>query len=368
VRDVLTTLCEVRARGGRAALATVVRTWQSAPRPAGTSMVVTDTGEVAGSVSGGCVEAAVYALGQEVIADGRPRLETYGVSDDEAFAVGLTCGGTLEVFVERVDERSWPELDGIAASVARDEPVAVATVVGGPHSVGRHLVVRPDRIEGTLGSDGLDAAVRTDVVGVLAAGAVDHLRYGSLGEHESTELDVLAVSMTPPPRMLVFGATDVGVALARAGRLLGFRVTVCDARSAFATAARFPEADEVVVDWPHRWLAGQRVDERTAIAVLTHDHKFDVPALALALRTDAGYVGALGSRRTHEDRLVRLREAGVTDIELARLHAPIGLDLGARTPEEMAVAIVAEIVQARRGGGGGRLTDGSGRIHPEEAT
>ena len=367
MREVLSELTALRDAGGTAAMATVVRTWRSAPRPAGASMLVSDAGEAVGSVSGGCVEGALYELGQEVLADGLPRYETYGVSDDDAFAVGLTCGGILEVFVERVDDQTWPELDGVARSIAAEEPVAVATIVRGPHFVGRHLVVRPDHTEGSLGTERLDDTVREDVIGMLASGTTGFLHYGPEGERLGEGLDVFVASYAPPPQMFVFGAIDFSAALVRVGKVLGFRVTVCDARPVFATRKRFPDADEVVVDWPHRWLEQQHVDARTVIAVLTHDPKFDVPALTVALRTDAGYVGAMGSRRTHEDRLVRLKEAGLTDDELSRLHSPIGLDLGARTPEETAISIAAEIVQARWGGSGRHLATTEGPIHPGAA-
>ena len=364
MREVLHDLMAVRRRDGAAAMATVVRTWRSAPRPAGASMLVTDEAEAVGSVSGGCVEGALFEVGQEVLADGSPRYETYGVSDDDAYAVGLTCGGILEVFVERVDEHTWPELEGVMGSVERDEPVAVATIVRGPHFVGRHLVVRPDHTEGTLGTERLDDTVREDAIGMLAAGRTGFLHYGPEGERLGEGLDVFVASFAPPAQMFVFGAIDFSAALVRVGKLLGYRVTVCDARPVFATVKRFPDADEVVVDWPHRWLERQHVDARTVIAVLTHDPKFDVPALTVALRTQAGYVGAMGSRRTHDDRLVRLKEAGLTDAELARLHSPIGLDLGARTPEETAISIAAEIVQARWGGTGQHLAGTEGPIHP----
>jgi xanthine dehydrogenase accessory factor len=367
VREVLDELVAARDRDGQVAMATVVRTWKSAPRPAGASMLVTATGEAVGSVSGGCVEGALYELGQEVLADGEARFETYGVSDDDAFAVGLTCGGILEVFVERVDATTWPELDGIKARIAAGEPVAVATIVRGPHFVGRHLVVRPDHTEGSLGTSRLDDTVREDTIGMLASGTTGFLRYGPEGERLGEGLDVFVASYAPPAQMFVFGAIDFSAALVRVGKLLGYRVTVVDARPVFATRKRFPEADEVVVDWPHRWLEKQQVDQRTVIAVLTHDPKFDVPALQMALRTDAGYIGAMGSRRTHEDQLVRLKEAGVTDDEIARIHSPIGLDLGARTPEETAISIAAEIVQARWGGSGQRLATTHGPIHPGAA-
>ncbi len=345
-------------------MATVVRTWRSAPRPAGASMLVTEDGEAVGSVSGGCIEGALYEVGQQVLSDGSPRYETYGVSDDDAFAVGLTCGGILEVFVEKINRDTWPELSGIALSIAEEQPVAVATIVRGPHFIGKHLVVRPDHTEGTLGTSRLDDTVREDTIGMLASGATGFLHYGPAGERLGEGLDVFVASYAPAPQMFIFGAIDFSAALVRVGKLLGFKVTVVDARPIFATKKRFQEADEVVVDWPHRWLEKQHVDPRTVIAVLTHDAKFDVPALVIALRTNAGYVGAMGSRRTHEDRLARLKEAGVTDDELARLHSPIGLDLGARTPEETAISIAAQMVQSRWGGTGASLATRSGPIHP----
>lgn len=327
-------------------------------------MLVTTGEEAVGSVSGGCVEGALFDVGLSVLNDGQPRFETYGVSDDEAFAVGLTCGGILEVFVEAVNSNTWPELESVANSIEAEEPVAVATIVRGPHFVGRHLVVRPDGVEGSLGTQRLDDTVRDDVRGMLAAGTTGFLHYGPEGERLGQGLDVFVASYAPPPNMIVFGAIDFSAALVRVGKLLGYRVTVCDARPIFATAKRFPDADEVVVDWPHRWLAKQTVDERTVIAVLTHDPKFDVPAIIEALKTPAMYIGAMGSRRTHDDRLIRLKEAGVTDDELARIHSPIGLDLGARTPEETAISIAAEIIEARWGGSGRNLSTMTGPIHP----
>jgi xanthine dehydrogenase accessory factor len=218
-----------------------------------------------------------------------------------------------------------------------------------------------------LGTTRLDDTVREDVIGMLASGTTGFLHYGPEGERLGEGLDVFVASYAPAPQMFVFGAIDFSAALVRVGKVLGFKVTVCDARPVFATAKRFPEADEVVVDWPHRWLASQEVDERTVIAVLTHDPKFDVPAIKAALQTNAGYIGAMGSRRTHEDRLIRLKEAGLTDDELARVHSPIGLDLGARTPEETAISIAAEIIQSRWGGSGKHLAQLSGPIHPGAA-
>jgi xanthine dehydrogenase accessory factor len=371
VRDILNTITKWWEASETFGLATVVRTFRSAPRDPGAALAVAAGGEVIGSVSGGCVEGAVYELGTEVAATGEPVLQTYGVSDDDAFAVGLTCGGILDIFVEPVSRQTFPELGEIAAAVDRGEPVAVATVISGPGKVGARRVIWGDlarQSTGSLGSgDRLDAAVDDDVRGMLAQGLTGIRRYGEHGERRGDELSVFVNSFAPPPRMLVFGAIDFAAAVARVGKFLGYHVTVCDARQIFATRSRFPDADEVVVDWPHRFLAGIEVDARTVICVLTHDPKFDVPVLEVALRTPAGYIGAMGSRRTHEDRLERLRAVGMTEAELARLRSPIGLDLGARTPEETAVSIAAELIQLRWGGTGRALTETDGRIHHETA-
>ena len=363
MHDVIDEVARLHAAGERFALATVVGTWRSAPRQPGAAMVVAADGEVTGSVSGGCVEGAVHELAREVTADGEAVLQRYGVSDDDAFAVGLTCGGIIDVFVEPVDAAAFPELPDVVAAVRAHEPVAVATVVDGPGRIGAHLVVWPDRAAGGLGTARLDEAVADDVRGMLDHGATGLLHIGPDGERRQDELSVFVQSFAPPPRMLVFGAIDFAAAVARVGKFLGYRVTVCDARGVFATRRRFPDADEVVVEWPHRYLAAQPVDARTVICVLTHDPKFDVPLLEVALRTEAAYVGAMGSRRTHEDRLARLRDAGLDEAALARLASPIGLDIGARTPEETAVSIAAEIVAHRWGGSGQRLGATQGPIH-----
>ena len=374
MRDILNKVAKWWAAGETFGLATVVRTYRSAPRDPGAALAVSPEGEVVGSVSGGCVEGAVYELSMDVTATGNPVLQTYGVSDDDAFAVGLTCGGILDIFVEPVDQARFPELGDIAAAVERGEPVAVATVIGGPGQVGARRVIwgqpAPDQAgaSGTLGSGArLDAAVDDDVRGMLAQGLTGIRRYGAHGERRGDELSVFVNAFAPPPRMLVFGAIDFAAAVARVGKFLGYRVTVCDARQVFATRSRFPDADEVIVEWPHRFLAGTSIDSRTVICVLTHDPKFDVPLLEVALRTPAGYIGAMGSRRTHEDRIERLREVGLTEAELARLRSPIGLDLGARTPEETAVSIAAELIQLRWGGSGQPLTATEGRIHHQFA-
>ena len=364
MREVLPELLEAYTDGG-AAMATVVRTWRSAPRPAGASMLVTATGEAVGSVSGGCVEGALFDIGQEVLGTGLPQFHNFGVSDDDAFAVGLTCGGLLDVFVENVNSTTWPELPYLADRITNEQPVAVATIVQGPENrVGAHLVISPEETRGDLGTERLNDTVREDALGMLAGGITGIIEYGTEGERLGEGMLVSVASYAPPADMFVFGAIDFSAALVRVAKILGYRVTVCDARPIFATTKRFPDADSVVVDWPHRWLEQQEVTERTVIAVLTHDPKFDVPALKVALATKAGYIGAMGSRKTHNDRTQRLLEAGVTPAEIARIHSPIGLDIGARTPEETAVSICAEIVQHRWGGSGRSLTATQGPIHP----
>jgi xanthine dehydrogenase accessory factor len=368
MRDVLTELTRWWRDGQPVGMATVVGTWRSAPRPPGATMLVGADGTAVGSVSGGCVEGAVYELCREAIETGQPRSQRYGVSDDDAFEVGLTCGGIIDLFVERIDRQSFPQLDEVAASIERGEPVAVVTCIEGPpDKFGQRLVLWPERRGGTLGSTRLDDAATDDARGLLASGRTGLLHYGLDGERLGDGLTLFVASYAPRPRMLVFGAIDFAAAVARIGGFLGYRVTVCDARPVFATAKRFPHADEVVVDWPHRYLTGEveagRVDGRTVVCVLTHDPKFDVPVLEVALRQPFGYIGAMGSRRTHDDRMRRLREAGMEEEALARLSSPIGLDLGARTPEETAVSIAAEIIASQWGGQGQRLAGLSGRIH-----
>jgi xanthine dehydrogenase accessory factor len=367
VRDVIDQLEGFWHRGTPFGLATVVATWKSSPRQPGATMAVADGGEAVGSVSGGCVEGAVYELAEQGMATGTPVLQRYGISDDDAFSVGLTCGGIIDVFVEPVDPTRFPELGEVLEDIREQRPVAIATLIDGPGAVGARMVVWPDRVSGSIGSTRLDEAVADDARGMLEHGTTAVLHIGPDGERRLDDLAVFVQSYAPAPRMLVFGAIDFARAVAGIGKFLGYRVTVCDARPVFATPKRFPEADEVIVEWPHRYLSGIEVDHRTVICVLTHDPKFDVPLLEVALRLPAvGYVGAMGSRRTHEDRLARLVEAGLTPQELARLRSPIGLDLGARTPEETALSIAAEIVATRRGGTGVPLTGSRTTIHHDE--
>ncbi|WP_194813574.1 XdhC family protein [Nocardia sp. XZ_19_385] len=322
MRDIAHQLLEWQCGGVEYALATVIGTSGSAPRPPGAAMAVSADGQVLGSVSGGCVEAAVHQLCLDTLESGRAVRQRFGYSDDDAFAVGLTCGGEVEIFVHPAPGAA---LAPALAALTRAEPVTVVRSLG--------------------------STVRTSVV------AGEPVHETGLRGAEFVE------SYRSPPRMLIFGAIDYAAALAALGRFLGYRVTVCDARAVFTTAARFPEAHEVVVDWPDRYLRSLSVDARTVVCVLTHDAKFDLPLLEVALRLPVGYVGAMGSRRTHVERLHRLRESGLTDSELARLRSPIGLDLGGRTPAETALSIAAEIIAEVRGGTSAPLALTGGAIH-----
>ncbi|MFD3490361.1 XdhC family protein [Streptomyces sp. NPDC058690] len=357
-------------QGREFAVATVVEVGGSAPRQPGAALAVDRDGTAIGSVSGGCVEGAVYELCQQALDDGTTVRERFGYSDDDAFAVGLTCGGVIDILVTpvRADDPARPVFAAALAAAATGEAAAVVRITDGPAELlGRPLLVHPDgSYEGGLGGHPeLDRTAAAEARAMLDAGRTGPLTIGAEGSRCGRPLGLLVESSVPPPRMIVFGAIDFAAALVRVGKFLGYHVTVCDARPVFATEARFPDADEVVVDWPHRYLAATAVDARTALCVLTHDAKFDVPLLETALKLPVAYVGAMGSRRTHLDRNERLREVGVTELELARLHSPIGLDLGARTPEETALSIAAEIVAERRGGSGVPLTGAHTPIHHE---
>ncbi|MDH6625965.1 xanthine dehydrogenase accessory factor [Streptomyces sp. LBL] len=349
------------------ALATVIQVSGSAPLPPGTALAVDADGTAVGSISGGCVEGAVYELCQQVLADsGTPVRARFGYSGDDAFAVGLTCGGEIDVLVQHVDSATQPHLTTALEAVTQGRPTAVAQIIDGPEGLlGRTLSLLGDgsAYDGTLGSTREDRAVAAQARALLRAGRTARTEVGGDADTCPERLSVLVHTHAPRPRMLIFGAVDFAGALSEVGRFLGYHVTICDARPVFATPTRFPHADEVVVDWPHRYLEGTEVDFRTAVCVLTHDAKFDIPLLRLALDLPAGYVGAMGSRRTHDHRLQALREAGVPDDRLARLHSPIGLDLGAHTPEETAVSITAEIIANTHHGTGLPLTLGTGPLH-----
>ncbi|MFE6783060.1 XdhC family protein [Streptomyces sp. NPDC057680] len=350
-------------QGREFAVATVVAVGGSAPRQPGAALAVDSDGTAIGSVSGGCVEGAVYDLCQQAIEDGKTVVERFGYSDEDAFAVGLTCGGIIDILVTPVRGGVFP---AALAAATSGEAAALARIVSGPEDLmGRAILVRPDgTYDGKLGGHPeLDRTAAGEARAMLDAGRTGTVEIGEDGSRCGQPLTLLVESSVPAPRMIVFGAIDFAAALVRVGKFLGYHVTVCDARPVFATPARFPEADEIVVEWPHRYLESTEVDGRTVLCVLTHDAKFDVPLLQAALRLPVAYVGAMGSRRTHEDRNKRLREVGVTELELARLRSPIGLDLGARTPEETALSIGAEIVANRRGGTGLSLTGAHTPIH-----
>ena len=356
--------------GHRLAVSTVTQVLGSAPRTLGTAMAVSEVGAVLGSISGGCVEGEVYAVSGEVLTDGRCVLAQFGVTDDDAFAAGLSCGGSLELVVTELAGNGARNAisAGLRAELTaarRGEQAGLAIVLDGP-GVGTILAAGAGAeavAQDTSGERGLD----DETVRRIQAEARARLAAGSTGVGElacgDRAVRVLYVVATPPPRLLVFGAVDFAAALCDAGALLGYRVTVCDARSVFATADRFPSAHEVVVQWPADYLATTPVDSRTVVAVLTHDEKFDLPLLTVALRLDVGFVGAMGSRRTHERRITRLLHAGVSRSELAGLHSPIGLDLGASTPAETAVSILAEVLAARTGASGRPLARTDGPIH-----
>ncbi|ONK10595.1 XdhC/CoxI family protein [Streptomyces sp. MP131-18] len=348
------------------AVATVTAVHGSAPRPPGAAMAVDAGGLAVGSVSGGCVEGAVYELCREALDTGVSRTQRFGYQDADAFAVGLTCGGSVEVLVTPLPAAAPARRIAAAAceAAAGGGAAALARVVAGPAELlggGALLAAQDGTHTGTLnGGAALDRAAAAEAAALLRAG-----RTGTVGlaDADGARVTLLVEANVPPPRLLVFGAVDFAAALAEAGAFLGHRVTVCDARPVFATPERFPGADEVIVDWPHRYLDTQSLDGRAAVCVLTHDARFDVPLLTRALRLPVAYIGAMGSRRTHADRLARLREAGLTARELARLRSPIGLDLGASTPRETALAIAAEIVAVRRGGSGVPLTGTTVPIH-----
>ncbi|SEG11530.1 xanthine dehydrogenase accessory factor [Actinacidiphila yanglinensis] len=369
--DIATELHGWYGRGRPFAVATVLATGGSAPRQPGAALAVDGEGTAIGSVSGGCVEGAVYELCREALSADGPAtvVQRFGYSDEDAFAVGLTCGGVIDILVQRIDPAARPEIAGALAAAARGEAAGLARITAGPPGLlGRALLVRGDgTYDGSLGDAQRDATAAAEARAMLAAGRTGTVGIGADGSRCGEPLTLLVESSVPPPRMLVFGAIDFAAALVRAGKFLGYDVTVCDARPVFATARRFPGADRVVVQWPHRYLdaevAAGRLDERTVLCVLTHDAKFDVPLLERALRLPVAYVGAMGSRRTHLQRLDRLRETGLPEEALGALRSPIGLDLGARTPEETALSIVAEIVALRYGATGVPLRGAHTPIH-----
>ncbi|MGV9824044.1 XdhC family protein [Gordonia sp. NPDC003429] len=363
MHDVLPIVID-RLDRGPVALARVVGTSGPAPRDVGSAMVVTGDGEVIGSVSGGCVESALVDTCAGVLADGDAVIEHFGVADPLGMEIGLTCGGQIEVFVECVTRDRMPELRELSAAIAAARPIAWATTLGSRPEW--HLTTPGDsrpwhRLDGDVAD--LLASGRSGIVGVDDCD--DPAGGSSAGSRPRTFVQTFA----PPPRLILVGANDFVRALSKVGADLGYRVTVVDARAVFATPARFPAAHDVVVDWPHRYLKteidSRATDHNTAVCVMTHDTKFDVPAIEVALGAGdrIGFVGALGSRRTVDDRLARLREAGVDAADLERLRSPLGLDLGGHTPAEAAVSIAAQLIAERHAASGLPLHRRSGPIH-----
>lgn len=339
-------LADVRSWGdARVAIATVVATWGSAPRAVGAKLALAPDHRISGSVSGGCVEGAVYEAGLDVIGSGQPRLLHFGVTDETAFeAVGLACGGTIEVFVEPLTAA----LRALWDRAERDDAAcATATVLSGPNA--------GMKATATVGGTAAVAPGTADVPAALQAAAQDALNAGAIGRvrvtvAESAEpLDVFVEAILPAPTLMLVGGVHIAVALAPLAQRLGFRTIVIDPRAAFGNRDRFPTADVLMADWPATAFARHPITRGTAVVALTHDEKFDDPALRIALRSEAFYVGALGGKVTREKRLRRLAAAGLGEQELSRLRQPIGLDIGSRTPEEIALATLAQIVAARNG-------------------
>ncbi|WP_436700499.1 XdhC family protein [Nocardioides sp. BYT-33-1] len=369
----LEALRRAMAAGTPIGIASVVSAYRSSPRPVGASMLVDCDGRVHGSVSGGCVEAAVFDSLQGVLHGEPSRVDRYGISDDDAFAVGLTCGGVIEVLVDVLLPTDRSVVEEISLAVSSEQPVAMLTLLGAPSSsdqepATRRAVITPDDVRAPapwLTPSVLDRA--RDLLARGSGGLVDLDRSG-VGIAGRVFVDC----WRPRPRMIIFGSTQIAAELARQGKGLGYRVTVCDARSTFATPDRFPDADEVVVDWPHRYLRAESEAERTGadtvVCVLTHDAKFEVPLLSYLLvecpnPTKPGFVGVMGSRRTHDDRQHRLVAAGVSLERQSDMASPFGLDLGGATPAETALSMAAEIVAWRYSGSGRRLSTTSGDIH-----
>ncbi len=344
------------------AIATVVAIRGSAPKPSGSSLLLLGDGAVVGAVSGGCVEGEVVSAAERVLATGSSEWLKFEAADGEdPFSVGLTCGGEIELVVERIDAGLWPQAGLLFELIGADRPVLIATRLDCP---GEQLLLGDGQTHGSLGSAELDQLVVSRWQSARATGAGRDWPSTARLERLSDDRSIVIREYHPRPPLWIFGAIDTSAALASLAKTLGFRVVVCDAREIFATERRFPMADQVICEWPHRWLAKQTITANTVICVLTHDPKFDIPVLQIALRSEAAYVGAMGSRQTHQDRLKRLAEAGLSAAEIARLRSPIGLDLGGRSPQETALSILAEVVMVRESRSGLPLSQTEGTIHP----
>jgi xanthine dehydrogenase accessory factor len=350
MRGLLAKLDEWAADDPHLAIATVVRTAGSTPRPTGARLLVDSDGRMAGSVSGGCLEAAVIGEAQATLAgEAPPRLLHYGISDEMGWEVGLACGGSVDIFVESVRwDGSDRVLTAVSDAVGSDRAVALLTVVSGAPAGARTAVSDDGSRVGSLGSTALDSGVASAVQRRLTSGIA--------GTDEVGGISVFIDPIVPAPHLAIIGAVHIAIALSTMAKAAGYRVTVVDPRTAFLTGERLPDADRLIAKWPDEGLPSLGLGPRDAAVCLAHDPKFEDPALAVLLRSPAGYVGAIGSRTTHGKRVARLREAGFSDDEIARIHSPVGLDLGAATAEEIAVSILAEVVAARRGRSGGALS------------
>ena len=353
--ELLPAIARWQAAGERVAMATVVWVEGTAPRQAGARLVASARGELAGSVSGGCVEGAVLEEARRVLRSGQPVRREYGITADMLTDVGLSCGGRISVFVEALDSPAaaavYPPLFDL---IAQTGPAALATVIGGPCFGAKLLVPADGPVAGGI-DPGLDDRIATDARLVLAAESAEGVRY-PLG---TETVEVFIESFPPAPRLVIVGAVHIAIPLHRLAHLLGYHVTVIDPRGMLATPARFPEADAVLVEWPDDAMATLGLDSASAVVVLAHDPKFDLPALQTALGSPALYIGAIGSRGTNTQRIADLRALGLSDDAIARIHAPIGLDLGAETPAEIALAIMAEILATREHRPGGSLSGSS---------
>jgi xanthine dehydrogenase accessory factor len=334
----------------------------SAPLPPGASMLINEHGEVEGSITGGCVEAALVGEAEAIFSGAPAHVVTYGISDDLAGSVGLMCGGTVVIFVYEIDAPARRVERKLARAVADGIASAVATLVDGD-GAGRKLAVIEGEVMGSLGSPKLDANVSREASGFLDDGRSDLRRFGADGATLGSDLRVHIHAFAPPPEMIIFGAVDFAAALARVARQIGYSVTICDAREVFLRSPRFSGVANVAMGWPQDIMKERRLGPRDAVLVFTHDRKFDEPAIKAALASGVGYIGALGSRRTANDRFERLHRAGISDHELMRVHAPCGLDIGSRTPEETAVSVLAEIIAIRSARSGKPLRETQGPIH-----
>jgi xanthine dehydrogenase accessory factor len=352
------------ADGREIAIATLIETEGSSPLEEGAMMFVDSEMNIEGSITGGCVESALVEKAQTVLAGEPPTVEVYGISDETAATVGLTCGGTVHVFVERLSADSKAVLDGVFEAAIKGSPAAVAVLIDG-ETAGARLAVAPDGVSGGFGGEPalLDVTARRETAGMLERGTTGIRRYGADGTTMGSALRVFVHSFARPASMVIIGATDFAAATAVLAEQLGYSVTIVDPREPFIRSNRFSKHANVAVRWPDSYLDSEELDQRDVVLIFSHDPKLDEPALISALGSGAGYIGALGSRRTQAKRVERLTELGVSEVDLTRIFAPCGLDLGARTPAETAISILAEVIAMQNQRKGEQLSKSDGPIH-----